>query len=275
MRLSISNIAWDVENDEEIAGLLISHQVDAIDVAPGKYFPIPEQATAQNIRVVREWWGARDIEITGMQSLLFGTQGLNLFASEEIQQRMFDHLTSVMEIASGLGARRMVFGSPKNRDKGGLEWHQALEVAVSFFTRLGNLACERGVIICLEPNPTCYGANFMTNCKETAEVVASVAHSSIKMQFDSGALNINDENPHEILATYADLIGHVHISEPNLVPVGTDSTDHKTTSAALEQYLPHHIATLEMLVSKESGQADVINTSLKCAIEHYRRGATL
>ena len=38
MRLAISNIAWDVSEDENIARLLNRSGVDAIDVAPAKYF---------------------------------------------------------------------------------------------------------------------------------------------------------------------------------------------------------------------------------------------
>ena len=36
MRLAISNIAWDVNDDESVANLLRSHGLDAIDVAPAR-----------------------------------------------------------------------------------------------------------------------------------------------------------------------------------------------------------------------------------------------
>ena len=41
MRLAISNIAWETTEDEVIAELLARFDVDAIDIAPGKYFPEP------------------------------------------------------------------------------------------------------------------------------------------------------------------------------------------------------------------------------------------
>jgi len=83
MRLAISNIAWDITEDEAVAALLQRHQVDAIDIAPGKYFPQPGKATAAEIGAVKSWWAERGIEITGMQALLFGTTGLNVFGSPE------------------------------------------------------------------------------------------------------------------------------------------------------------------------------------------------
>ncbi|WP_357432391.1 hypothetical protein, partial [Micromonospora sp. NPDC049679] len=83
MRLAVSNIAWDVSEDEKIAALLCRNSINAIDIAPGKYFPIPVAALDEDIARVKEWWAERGIEITGMQALLFGTTGLNLFGSVE------------------------------------------------------------------------------------------------------------------------------------------------------------------------------------------------
>ena len=59
MRLSISNIAWDVAEDEAIARLLKTYHVNAIDIAPGKYFPDPHIATSAEIASVRQWWADR------------------------------------------------------------------------------------------------------------------------------------------------------------------------------------------------------------------------
>lgn len=88
MRIAISNIAWDVSDDEAVAALLRRYEVDAIDTAPGKYFPDPRQATLDDINRVRHGWEARGIEITGMQALLFGTTGLNLFGDAATRAAM-------------------------------------------------------------------------------------------------------------------------------------------------------------------------------------------
>ncbi|HAH3148449.1 TPA: sugar phosphate isomerase/epimerase, partial [Escherichia coli] len=45
MRVSISNLAWEVTEDVEVANLLSAFNIDAIDIAPGKYFPEPTNAT--------------------------------------------------------------------------------------------------------------------------------------------------------------------------------------------------------------------------------------
>ncbi|MEB2622149.1 sugar phosphate isomerase/epimerase family protein [Pseudomonas sp. YuFO8] len=271
MRLAISNIAWDISEDEAIAKLLQHFAVDAIDVAPGKYFPEPAKATDVEIARVKGWWVERGIEITGMQALLFGTSGLNVFCSAGGQAALLTHLEGICRIGAGLGASRIVFGSPKNRDRNGLNDQETLEVAVPFFRRLGDIAQASGVTICLEPNPTCYGANFMTTSAETLQVVESVAHSAIRMQLDTGALTINGEDPLVVLRDCAPWIGHVHASEPDLLPLGDGSTAHAQMAAGLAQYLPAHVVTIEMVATKDEAHVVSIERALKVAMQHYRR----
>lgn len=273
MRLAISNIAWDTTEDEAIVKLLQHFGVDAIDVAPGKYFPEPAKATDDDICRVRSWWSERGIEITGMQALLFGTTGLNVFGKPEAQKAMAQHLSAVCRIGAGLGAKRIVFGSPGNRDRTGFSDQEAMNVAVPFFRRLANIAQSYGVVICLEPNPPCYGANFMTSSAETAQVVEQVAHPAVRMQFDTGALTINGEDPATVLQDYANLIGHVHVSEPDLLPLGDGATDHDKVCAALAQHIPNHVVTIEMLATKNEQHVVSIERALNVAIRHYRNNA--
>jgi sugar phosphate isomerase/epimerase len=230
--------------------LLNTWQVDAIDVVPGKYFPDPVRATEREITSVRQYWQDQGISLVGMQSLLFGTQGLNLFADSVIQQKMLNHLQAVSRIAARLGIPALVFGSPKNRDRQGLNDDLTLEIATDFFRRLGEVAQQEGVIFCLEPNPTCYGANFMTTSSEAASVVREVNHPAIKMQLDTGAITINQEDIHTILQRDADIIGHIHLSEPNLLPLGRSTANHADIANALNTVLPQFVATIEMLETK-------------------------
>ena len=271
MRLAISNIAWDITEDEAIAELLNRYGVDAIDIAPGKYFPQPANANLEEMDAVNAWWSKRGIEITGMQALLFGTTGLNVFGSVESQDALLEHLAGVCRIGAGLDAPRLVFGSPKNRDRSGLSVAETESVAFTFFNRLGDIAASHGVMICLEPNPICYGANFMATSAETAKVVNHIAHPAIRMQFDTGALAINNEDPVLVLQDFAHLIGHVHASEPNLLPLGDGGTDHGKMFTALVQHLPHHLVSIEMVATKDEPHLVSIERALVVAIEHYRK----
>lgn len=270
MRLSISNIAWDRDEDAAVAELLDRFVVDAIDVAPGKYFPAPQDATDAEIAAVRRWWAERGVAVVGMQALLFGTTGLNLFGPAEVRDAMLRHLDAVCRIGAGLGAERLVFGSPKNRDRGGLDDEATLSIALPFFRRLGDIAARHGVTLCLEPNPTHYGANFMTTSAETAAVVKAVDHRAIRMQLDTGALALNGEAASEVLPAWAELIGHVHASEPDLLPLGDGDADHAGVAALLERHLPRHVVSIEMLATQNEPHLAAIGRALAVAHLRYR-----
>nr|VFJ98835.1 MAG: Sugar phosphate isomerase/epimerase [Candidatus Kentron sp. LFY] len=270
MRLAISNIAWDVAEDKEIAQLLHRYGIDAIDIAPGKYFPDPIQATAQDIAKVKTWWAECGVEITGIQALVFGTTGLNVFGSIEVQNAMLAHLSIICRIGGALGARWLVFGSPKNRDRSGLNDQQTMDIAVDFFRRLGNIAESHRVIVCLEPNPPCYGANFMVTSTETARVVNFIDHPAIRMQLDTGTLTINGENVANVLGDYAQLIGHIHASERDLLPLGDGETNHGKICKAIEHYLPGYVVSIEMVATKNEPHVVSIERALNTAVQNYR-----
>ena len=75
MRLGLTNLAWGPSQDEAVAGLLTRLGVDAIDVAPSKYFADVAAVHEAEVRRVRDWWADQGIEITGMQSRLCAEWG--------------------------------------------------------------------------------------------------------------------------------------------------------------------------------------------------------
>ena len=269
MRLAISNIAWNIEEDPEIVRLLQKHQIDAIDIAPTKYFPNPKTPNTRDIKHIKNWWEDHGVEITGMQSLLFGKPNLNIFAGKKDQNKILEYLQGIFRIGEILGAKRLVFGSPKNRDRSLLTDSQAFDSAVFFFRKLGNLAQENGLVVNLEPNPIQYGSNFMITTEETANVVNAVNHGSIKMQFDTGSIAISNESADNILKRYSDLIGHIHISEPNLIPLGDGATDHAVFAKALKRFLPNHFLVIEMIATKTEAHINSIERAIIHANRNY------
>ena len=269
--LAISNIAWDMEEDDHVASLLQRHSVDAIDIAPGKYFAEPADAGIDDIVAVRDWWRDRGIAIAGMQALLFGTVGLNVFGSASSQQALLSRLDAVCRIGAVLGARKLVFGSPKNRDRSGLGDTEAFERGVAFFGKAALVAAGEGVIVCLEPNPPRYGANFMTTSLETAQVVQAVDHPAIRMQLDTGAIAISGEDPQTVLANFGDVIGHIHASEPDLVPLGDGACDHRAAAQAISRSFTDPLVTIEMVATKDEPHLTSIERAIEFADHCYRR----
>ncbi len=113
----------------------------------------------------------------------------------------------------------------------------------------------------------------MTSSAETSAVVEAVAHPAIRMQFDSGALSINGESPSTICCEFRSLIGHVHASEPQLLPVGTGATDHLASAAALKEFLPDATVTIEMLTNGTDDPMAAVEASVEYVVACYGSAA--
>lgn len=267
MRLSVSNIAWDLPEEDAVAGVLAAAGVDRVDVAPGKYFADPAAASDAQIAAVRQLWHDRGFEIAGMQALLFGTNGLNLF--DDLEGAMFERLAAVCRIGGGLGAGALTFGSPRQRDRGDLDDPAVERIASDFFGRLGDVAAAHGTAICLEPNPAAYTCNFLTGSGEVSAFVRRLGHSAVRMQLDVGAIAMNGEAPDAVVAEAADVIGHVHASEPMLVTLGDGGAPHEAVAAALARLRPELTVTIEMAASTNEPHLEAVRRAVALAARVY------
>lgn len=256
-RLSVSNLAWAPEQNEAIAALLSSHKVHLIDIAPGKFLKGAALTDLATIKRERAWWYERGFSFAGMQSLLFGTQGLNVFGPAEVQAHMLKHLEHICILAAELELKPLVFGSPKNRDRSGLSDAAAEAIALDFFNRLGEIAQKHGVIICLEPNAPQYGTNFLVTTAEACAFITQLNNPAIKLQIDTGTFWANHEDP-AVLAQALRYAGHVHFSEPGLKPLGSKvaSSSYQELAAYLSPW--EQPVTIEMLTSSpEAAGAEI------------------
>lgn len=269
MKLSVSNLGWNVTEDLVISKLLQSFHVSNIDICPGKYFSKIADTKPHEVRAVKAWWADRGFNCVGMQGLLYGTVGLNIFGDDKSRVLMLEHFDSLGMIANELGIRKLTFGSPKNRDRGCLSDSEAEDIALKFFRELGERAKKNGVQICLEPNPVSYSCNFMTDSNSTASVVTALGCDSVLMQFDTGASAMNQEDTEFVITEYCHLIGHIHLSEPKLVALGSGGVDHSHVNSCLLEKLADRVLTVEVLADPLDSNVSLIESSVKVALEHY------
>lgn len=240
MKLSVSAIAWNADEESRALAILAEHRVRFIEHVPAR--------AAQALAEIQSF----KLEFVAFQALLFGTSGLHLFQSDEQRAGLEQHLYGLCEQAGSLGARALVFGSPKNRfiDERLYDRAAAFSLALDFFRRVGKVAESHACFVCLEPNPEAYGCNFLCSTQEAAEFVRQVDSPGIKLNVDAGALAMNGEDCTVIFERYAPLIGHLHISEPHLAPVGslTATLDsHRRLASTLRMQNYEGIVSIEML----------------------------
>ncbi len=244
-RLSVSCIAWNPVDDDAAAALLHKHGFDSVDLVPGRVSPDLAGITRAQAIAFRDCWSRRGLTICGMQSLLFGpSAGYQLFDPES-RGLLLEHLRLVARLANWIGAGLLVFGSPKNRDRRGLSEEAAFEIAAAFFRELGKHAEDEGVVFCFEPNASRYGCNFATTTRDAARLVREVKSPGVRLQLDLGTMILNGEDIDATIAEVADLVGYVHASEPDLLPI-SGRPEHQEFSSSVRKRLSGTSRCLEM-----------------------------
>ena len=227
--LAVSNIAWpaDAESNAEAARILLDGGATGVEVAPSL---LPGYASGQQtVAEIRSRWEDLGLPVVALQALLFNRPHLQLFGSDAGRAALMAHLDSMAALAEGLGARVLVFGSPKNRLKGSLTETEALDQAVPFFRELGTRAEDRGVLFGMEANPAEYGCDWLTTLAEANALVAAVASPGIALHGDAGGLILSGHVPP---GQPLDLVHH-HASEPHLATL-TDRPCHHALASWLQ-----------------------------------------
>ena len=138
MNISISSIAWDTDLDASVANVMSGFDIHHVDLTPTRYFKDLYNVTKADVLRVKSWWNNRGIDIYGMQSLLFGKNDFNIFNVVK-QKDIFSYLERVFYVASLLGVKRLVFGSPRNRDRSAFSDTETFDISTTFFYRIGEM----------------------------------------------------------------------------------------------------------------------------------------
>jgi D-psicose/D-tagatose/L-ribulose 3-epimerase len=265
MHLSFSHIAWQPEGEPEALAFLKDLGIAEIEVAPLRAFGNPLSATESSVRERAAWYRAQGFNVVSFQALLFGTEGLELFGSEDSRQRMKDVLIALGRIAGWAGAGPMVFGSPKNRLRGELSHAEAIINASEFFKEIGDTCAEAGSCLVIEANPEAYGADFCTRLEQAAELVTAVNSPGFGLHVDAGGMALSGETFEPILRQTASLVRHIHASQPNLASFAEPDPVHARLAKILSETSYNGSIAIEMRAQPEGLDA------VKRAIDEVRR----
>lgn len=268
MNLSLSNIAWDAEEHEQVLALLARHRVNGIEVAPTKFWPDWQGASTTAAREIAATLGDQGFAIPALQSILFGKPELTVFGEAGAQRALVEHIGFVAELAQALGAKCLVFGSPKNRDPGCLDPEAAFDIAAEVFHRIGEVCAACEVQLCIEPNPQVYDCHFMSSWTEVLKMVDRVAHPGIGLHLDTACIHLEGDDVVEAINRCQGKISHFHITEANLGDLSQPQLDHSRFAAALKAIHYPGWRSIEMRRSENPLQS--IERSLEQVNNIYR-----
>lgn len=242
MKLSLSNIAWDIHSNDEIFRFMENHSFYGLEIAPSLMFGTSPYDNQKQSRIIaKNLFKKYHLKIVSMQSLWYGKTE-RIFESEENQRVLLDYTKASIDLANTIECNILVFGCPKNRI---INSENEYNMAYDFFESIGEHAIKKGVFFCLEPNPVIYGTNFLNTTMEAIEFCRKLDNKGVGVNLDYGTIIYNNEAI-DFSDEEMSYIKHVHLSEPMLIPI-VKREEHKVLKKVLERTQYDGCVSIEMV----------------------------
>lgn len=268
-KISISNLAWNKNEESGVITILKKYQIAGVEIAPSKIWAEPVKAKQGEIEAYKKTWQENGIRVIATTSLLFGHPELTIFESSAKRDNTLNYLKKMIKLTSDLGAGVMIFGSPKNRLAGKLNKSKVEKISIAFFRKLGNAAKKYNLCFCLEPIPQVYGADYLTNTDEVISLIRKIDHPNIKINLDCGAMKINNENFEKTIEKVLPLTGHMHISEKGFRAISDKRFGHNTIAKTLKKLKYARWASIEMWTKEGKNNIKEIEKTLEFVKKTY------
>jgi sugar phosphate isomerase/epimerase len=184
--------------------------------------------------------------VSSLQAILFSRPGALLFGDEAEQEHLVLHLEHCAQLAAAFSAGPVVFGAPRNRLKGHLPDEEAFARAARILRRVAPAFASCGATLCIEANPVAYGCDFAVKASEAAMLVRMVDHPGVRLHLDTACMYLAGDPLDESIYTYADILAHFHVSEPQLGDFSEPVVPHEDAAEALWRIGYRGWITLEM-----------------------------
>ena len=218
MKLIISNLSWNSDEDYKVINIIKKHHIRNIEISANKIFN--NNYTLKNIKKNQHFWQKEKIKFYSMQSILFNTKNAYLFGNKPQQKIFFNEIKKKIYLCKRIGAKVIVFGSPSNKK---IFSEQNLDklnrIAYNSFKKI-SIICEKyRICFCIEANPKIYNCEYLNYTKDAVRLVKKINSKFFKLNFDLGTVIENNESFKNIIKDHIKLIGHVQISVPYLKDV--------------------------------------------------------
>lgn len=267
MKLCVSNLGWSPAENESVYEHLVALGVRGVEVAPSKIWPEWRGATPSAARAKASELESRGLAVPALQAILYGLSTPQVFGPPEAQRALVDHVAKVAELAAAFGAKTVVFGSHKNRDRGDLLQDEAERRGGDVFRRLAEACAPCGVCLCIEPVPEAYGCTFLTSYRDVLGMVDRVNHPNLGVHLDVAGTELEGDSIVDAIGAAAGRIRHLHVTEPHLGDFASPRMPHGDAAKALRQARYENWASVEML--RADAPVEAIERAVRFVREHY------
>jgi sugar phosphate isomerase/epimerase len=251
MKLSLSNLAWDIPDNDQILSILNTNNVSNIEGVLSKIDEW-EKLTNDVLLEYKKKLDSYNIKIESIQSIFYNIKCDGIRDTEIV----YKHINRLIEICKILNVKVMVFGSPTMRT-GIID-----ESLSKIFKKIDELLNGTEITVVIEPNSKIYGGNYFYSINEIVEFIENNKFINIKTMIDTHNLELEGHDPIIELGKYYNYINHIHISEVKLTPI-INTEKHIKFSIELKKIGYDKIITYEVL------KCDNLESEIKKFIEIY------
>lgn len=253
MKLSLSNFAWDLDENESIFNTLSSIGITNIE---GVLTKINHWDSLEKFELIKykELLNRHNIKIESIQSIFYGTNYGDLSDNKTI-----DHYKKLIEYCKILDVKIMVLGSPLLR-KNTNGWYRNLS---DILKNVDTILNGTGIQLSIEPNTKTYGGDYFYTIQEIVDFIAHNDFKNIKTMVDTHNVKLEGLDPLNDLRNHIKYINHIHISEPKLNKL-SDLEFHSKFSKLIKELNYNGIITYEVV------KCDDLIDSVKQFYELYK-----
>lgn len=235
MNLSVSNLAWDHKDFDNVLKILKNQNIKKIEGVLTKInsWDLIDKPQLENIKNKLKSY---DIDMESIQSIFYGINIKSLNNKSEI----LGHIKKLTDYSKILGYKILVFGSPNLRNE--FDYQTIVDV----FSEIDKLLIDNDIVMCIEPNSKIYKGDYFHTITEIVGFLNKNNFKNIKTMIDTHNLLLEDEDPIEMMSKYFKHIIHIHVSENGLIPI-SDQNFHKNFSQKLKSVKYGGIITYELL----------------------------
>lgn len=217
MKLLISNLAWNFDENKKILKLLKKSRIKNLEFAPSLLFQ--NNLEKKNIIRTKNFWHNNGIKLYSMQSILYGKNNCFVFGSNKQRSNFIKEVFKKIDLAKQLGVKVIVFGSPSNKKRFNKKRIILDKIFINTLKKIALYANNKKIYFCLEANPKIYKSEYLNYTNEALKIVKKINNKYLKLNLDLGTIIQNKEKIDDLINQNIRYIKHVQISVPYLLNV--------------------------------------------------------
>lgn len=236
IKFSICNEVFENWVIEDVFRFVKDTGYDGVEIAPFTLGETVAEISPKQRYTIRQQAEQLGLEIAGLHWLLVSPKGLYInHPDEKIRKATQDYLIQLIHFCGDLGGKRMVVGSPKQRNV--MEGHTLEETwrwTKEVLRACMPAAAERGVVLSIEPLDS-EQTNFINTAEEGVRLVNEINHPNFRLMLDVRATVLQDKVMEEEIRAYSKWLVHIHANDANGRGPGFGDVDFAPIAKALKE----------------------------------------